>query len=310
MNIPHDHRHTQATTPSANMTAPRKKAPTGIRRSRRNLIKIGAIAASAIFGSFANAQLAAAQTVPGGNGQGGNGQGGNGQGGNGQGGNGQGGNGHCFLKGTTIRAADGDRKIEDLAVGDLLPTVFGGACPIQWIGRYPFRKSDPKKGWVQYVLPVRIARSALGPGVPHADLCVTKAHALFIDDVLVPAGDLVNGTTITVYDARELDELEFFHIKLERHNVIYAEGAPCETVMQVDESAVNFAEYLRRYGHGRIHEAPCAPLLSFNGGRNELKSRFRSALSPWIDRRQTLDIIRDEIEERGIALLRQPELMS
>ena len=57
-------------------------------------------------------------------------------------------------------------------------------------------------------------------------------------------------------------------------------------------------------------EAPHAPLLSFKGDRNEIKSRFRSAISPWIDRRQKLDIIQDELEERGIALLRQSELMS
>jgi Hint domain len=275
-----------------------QKRHTGIERSRRNLIKAGVIGASAIFGVLTKTGPSAADG----------------------GGCGDGGGDDalalfgrrrcCFLKGATIRTANGDRKVEDLSVGDLLPTVFGGVCPIQWIGRYPFRKSDPKKGWVKDVLPVRIARSALGPDMPHADLCVTKVHALLIDGVLVPAGDLVNGTTITLYDARELDELEFFHIKLERHNVIYAEGAPCETLLNVDENAVNFAEYLRRYGHARIDEAPCAPLLSFNGGRNELKSRFRSALSPWIDRRQTLDIIRDEIEERGIALLRQPELMS
>jgi hypothetical protein len=74
--------------------------------------------------------------------------------------------------------------------------------------------------------------------------------------------------------------------------------------MHGDENAVNFPEYLRRYGHAKVQETPCAPLLSFNGDRNELKSRFRSAFSPWIDRRQKLDIIRDEVEERGIAVLR------
>jgi hypothetical protein len=256
----------------------------GVRRSRRNFVKVGAIGTSAVLAISLKTkptEAVCATAI-----------------------------GCCFLKGTTIRTADSDRKIEDLAVGDLLPTVFGGVCPIQWIGRYPFRKSDPSKAWVKDVLPVRVARSALGPDVPYAELCITKAHALLIDDVLVPAGDLVNGTTITLYDASELDELEFFHIKLERHNVIYAEGAPCETVMHVDENAVNFAEYLRRHGHARIQEAPCAPLLSFNGGRNELKSRFRSALSPWIDHRQKLDIIRDELEERGLALLRRSELIS
>jgi hypothetical protein len=203
----------------------------------------------------------------------------------------------CFLKGTTIRTADGDRKVEDLAVGDLLPTVFGGICPIRSIGYYPY-----KKPWVKDVLPVRVARSALGPDVPHADLCVTKAHALLIDAVLVTAGSLINGTTIKHYDARELDELEFFHIKLERHNVIYAEGAPCETLLDVDENAVNLAGYLDQHGTLTGTVARCAPLLSFYGGRSEIKSRFRSALSPWIDRRHKLDIIRDELEERGIAL--------
>jgi Hint domain len=220
--------------------------------------------------------------------------------GNGQGGNGQGA--QCFLKGTNIRTAEGDRKVEDLSSGDLLPTVFEGICPIQWIGRYSLKKSDPTKAWVKKVLPVRVARSALGLDVPNADLYVTKEHALLIDDVLVTAGSLINGTTITVYDPRELDELEFFHIKLERHNAIYAEGAPCETMINVEESAVNFAEYLRKYGHPITQEAPCAPLLSCNSGRSEIRSRLRSAISPWIDRRQKLDIIRDELEERGIAV--------
>jgi Hint domain len=214
----------------------------------------------------------------------------------------------CFLKGTTVRTADGDKKIEDLVDGDLLPTVFGGVRPIQWIGRYRFRKSDPTKAWVEDVLPVRIARSALGRNVPHADLFVTRAHALLIDDVLVPVANLINGTTITVHDARELDELEFFHIKLEAHDVIYAEGTPCETLLDVDESAINFAEYLRQYGPPPSQNAPCAPVFGY-GRRIEIKSRLRSTISPWFDCRQKLDIIRDKLEE-GEPLLRHSELMS
>ena len=139
--------------------------------------------------------------------------------------------------------------------------MFGGLRPVQWIGRYPIKKSDPSKPWVKDALPVRIARSALAPNVPHADLYVTAAHSLLIDGVLVPAEVLINGTTITRYEAREYDELEFFHIKLESHDVIYAEGAPAETLLNVEESAVNFAEYLRRYGTPTTEEARCAPLV-------------------------------------------------
>ncbi|MGB9645948.1 MAG: Hint domain-containing protein [Stellaceae bacterium] len=215
----------------------------------------------------------------------------------------------CFLKGTMIRTAEGDRKIEDLAVGDLLPAVFGGTCPIQWIGRYKYRKSDPNKVWVKEVLPIRIARSALRPNVPYADLYVSAAHALLIDGVLVAAGNLINDTTIIRYNARELDELEFFHIKLEHHDVIYAEGAPSETLLEVDDSAANFAEYLRQYGPVTTKETPCAPLLRYRYRRGEIKSCFRSAISPWIDRRQQVDIIRDKLDARGMALLRQSELV-
>jgi hypothetical protein len=215
---------------------------------------------------------------------------------------------NCFLKGTTIRTVSGDRKIEDLAIGDLLPTMFGGLRPIQWIGRYPLKRSDPCKPWVKDALPVRIARSALAPNIPHADLYVTGGHSLFLDGLLVPAGNLINGTSIR-RDERDCDELEFFHIKLESHDVIYAEGAPVDTLLRVDECAVNFAEYFRKYGTPETQETRCAPWVTYGGGRGEFKSRIRSAVSPWLDRREPLDVIRDHLEERGIGLLRQEELV-
>ena len=269
--------------------------PTEFQVSRRNLVAMGALAASAAGAIVGSVMMALA----------GNGNGdGNGNGnGNGNGRKDP----HCFLKGTKVETADGGRKIEKLAVGDLLPTVFGGLSSIQWIGRYRFKKGDPTKPWIKDVLPIRIARSALSHNVPHADLYVTTTHALLIDGVLVAAGNLVNGSTIIRYDARELDELEFFHIKLERHDVIYAEGAPCETLLNVDENAVNFAEYLREYGSSETDEIPCTTVFRYGYRRSQIKSRFRSAISPLVDRRQTVDIIRDKLQARALALLRHPE---
>ena len=219
----------------------------------------------------------------------------------GKGGRGSGNSGNCFMRGTSIRTVNGDRNVEDLKIGDLLPTMFGGNRPIQWIGRHSTKKSDPSKSWVKDALPVRIAHSAMAPNVPQADLFVTQSHALFFDGVLVPAGCMINGTTITLYDAREYDELEFYHIKLESHDVIYAEGAPCETLLQVDECAANFAEYFRIYGVPTSEPRPCVPLLTYDGARSEIKSRLRSALSPWIDRREKIDVIRDHLEEIGAS---------
>ena len=214
---------------------------------------------------------------------------------------------NCLLRGTNIRTATGERKIEDLAIGDLLPTVFGGVRPIQWIGRFPIQKSDLSRPWAKQALPVRIARSAIAPDLPHADLIVTRWHALLIDGLLIPAGDLLNGTTIRLDEAREEDKFEFFHIKMESHDAIYAEGTPVETMGRVDESAVNFAEYFRIYGVPETEGTRCAPSASYGGGRGELRSRIRSAISPWIDRREPIDLIRDRLEERGIALSRELE---
>jgi hypothetical protein len=254
-------------------------------RTRRNIIRAGAILASAAVANVAAIKTSVANPNPN-----------QGPGQNPNQGPGQ--NAQCLLMGTTIQTASGNRKIEDLAVGDLLSTLFGGQRPIQWIARCPFRKSDPSKPWVKAVQPVRVARSALALNVPHTDLYLSEWHALFVDGVFIPVGSLINGTTIKLYEARELAELEFFNIKLESHDVIYAEGAPVETMLEVDERSVNFSEYLRKYGAPRTDTVRCAPIAPY-GGRGELMSRLRSAISPWIDLRDRADVVRDRLEEGG-----------
>jgi hypothetical protein len=242
------------------------------RRTRRNIMRMGAILGSVVLAKTAATACPPALCTS-----------------------------NCFLKGTKILTADGERKIEDLAIGDLLPTKFGGLRPIQWIGRYSIKRSDPSKPWVKDALPVRIAPSALGPNVPHSDLYLTGGHALLIDGVLVPAELLINGATITRDEEREYAELEFLHVKLESHDVIYAEGVPAETLINVQESAVNFADYLRRYGTAATDEEHCAPHIHIWGGRPEFASRFRSALSPWIDLRNQAEVMRDQLEECGFV---------
>jgi hypothetical protein len=255
-------------------------------RTRRNIIRAGAILASAAVANVAAIKTSVAgQNPPFQNGLPGSQNGGN-----------------CLLRGTTIQTVSGNRKIEDLAVGDLLPTMFGGQRPIQWIARYPFRKSDPSKPWVKAVQPVRVAQSALALDVPHTDLYLTEWHSIFIDGVLIPVGSLIDGSTIKFDEARELAELEYFNIKLDSHDVIYAEGAPVETLLEVDECAVSFSEYLRKYGVPKTDEVRCAPIAPY-GGRSELRSRVRSAISPWLDRREPIDVIRDRFEERAIGAI-------
>jgi len=209
--------------------------------------------------------------------------------------------GRGFLKGTKVQTLGGPRKVEDLAVGDLLPTVFGGPRPIQWIARYRHVENAPAKPAAKDLSPVRVARSALALEAPRADLFLTQGHALYLDGVLVPVGRLVNGTTITLYPADEFHELEFFHIKLAVHDVIFAEGALCETLLNVDEDADNYSDYARKHGTPKADEQPCAPILSCGQESSEFKPTLRSMISPWPDRRAEIDAIRDRLAERAVS---------
>jgi Hint domain len=205
----------------------------------------------------------------------------------------------CFLKGTRIQTIRGERNVEELSVGDVLPTVHAGTQPIEWIARVR-RTRETGQAWKKHAMPIRIKRSALAPDVPHRDLYVTPEHAVFVDGVLVTAGRLVNGTTIAPHIDADCGALEFFHIKLATHDVVCAEGAPCETLLRVEETVSNFAEYLRMYGVAATPEVPCAPIYG-RGARTEIGARLRSLLSsePALP---TIDAICDRLEKRALIV--------
>ena len=205
----------------------------------------------------------------------------------------------CFLRGTQIWTLDGERKVEDLRINDLVVTSSGEAKPVQWMWGRRFERLPGQK-WGEELVPIRVARSAIGPNTPHRDLYLSRYHCLYLDGVLIPAVDLINESTIARVDARHLNEIEYFHIKLERHSVIYAEGAACETLQSV--TAREFEEYRRLYGEPSLPDEPVAPILGYNGGRARLRGRIRSAISLVVDVRSKLEIARDDLRERAAAI--------
>ena len=168
-------------------------------------------------------------------------------------------------------------------MGDRVAAHFGGIAAIERIESFTLERSGPQREWLGHSRPVTVRRGALGEGSPHRDLCLTASHAVFVNGFLMPVGQLVNGTSIVFESADGHDTLDFFHIALERHDVLDAEGAPCESLCDP------FAD-------------TCVPMLSFGGGRGELRSRLRSAVALMVDRRQPIDLVRDGLEDRGLLL--------
>lgn len=209
----------------------------------------------------------------------------------------------CFLRGTRVWTPHGERRVEDLRINDLVVTSSGEPKPIQWVGRRRYERRCGQK-WAQGIAPIRVAQSALEPNTPHRDLFLSQYHSLYLDGVLIPVVNLLNNVTIAKSSAEDLREIEYFHIKLARHSVIYAEGAACETLQAISANSFdNFEEYRRLYGEPTLSDEPaCAPVLGYNGGRSMLRGRFRSAISPVIDVRSELEIVRDDLEERAATL--------
>ena len=182
----------------------------------------------------------------------------------------------CFLKGTRIWTPDGESRVEDLRINDLVVTASGEAKPIQWAWQRRFERQSGQE-WAEGIVPVRVARSALGPNTPHRDLYLSRYHCLYLDGVLIPAVDLINGSTIARVDDIHLREIEYFHIKLDRHSVIYAEGAACETlraVTAVNSDSVEFEEYRRLHGEPALPDEPAAPVLGYNGEKRGFEGAF------------------------------------
>ena len=164
----------------------------------------------------------------------------------------------CYCAGTLIRTERGDVPVEDLAIGDQVITHTGALEPIRWIGTrsYHGRFLAGRRN----LLPIRFRAGSLGNAVPARDLLVSPKHAMLLDGVLVAAELLVNGTTIVQETAAA--RVDYFHIELARHGVIWAEGAASETF--IDDSSRGIFHNADTYGalypgHTPAPAEYCAP---------------------------------------------------
>ena len=148
----------------------------------------------------------------------------------------------CFTGGTRILTSEGEVLVENLNDGDQI-SLYDDASDTSTFATLlrVFRrklsaaelKMNPK------LLPVRVCAGALGNGLPLHDLLVSRQHRMLVcskivermfevSEVLIPAVNLTDLPGIFI--DHEAEDVEYFHLLFAQHEVIYAEGAPTESL--------------------------------------------------------------------------------
>lgn len=157
----------------------------------------------------------------------------------------------CFVTGTMIDCPGGSRAIETIKAGELVLNAAGSALPVVFVGHRQLDAAD-----LLMHRPVRVPAGALADGVPARDLLVSPDHALRFDGVLVPARNLIGGPIRQV----DVSAVTYYHIQLARHDVIIAEGAACETLLDTDDHS--FFDNAEEAVASDVFLTPCLPRLT------------------------------------------------
>ncbi|MEM7524099.1 MAG: Hint domain-containing protein [Pseudomonadota bacterium] len=158
----------------------------------------------------------------------------------------------CLTSGTMVGTENGSRMIDDLAPGDRLLTAEGVHRPLRRIYR---RKLELKEFAADERLrPVRITAGALGAGLPQRDLLVSRQHRMLVSSPIVErmfgvAEVLISAILLTalpgVYVDEEVEAVEYIHLLFDKHEVVFAEGAPTESLYTGAEALKSLASEAR-----------------------------------------------------------------
>ncbi|MEO1562694.1 MAG: Hint domain-containing protein [Pseudomonadota bacterium] len=145
----------------------------------------------------------------------------------------------CFTRDTLIETVTGPRPVQDLAIGDMIRTKDHGLQPLRWIGRKTCDLRNQNGAQTDH-RPYRLPRSTFGPDLPDRDLFLSPQHRIAIDaphaellfdqsELLVPVKHLRSSGKVT-----GLPSVEYFHLMFDQHQVVYANGLPCESLYPGD----------------------------------------------------------------------------
>ncbi len=149
----------------------------------------------------------------------------------------------CFTRGTLIETVHGPTPVEALRSGDEVLVARGGQKQIRWVCSTALGPAALRRN--ANLRPVRITAGALGNGLPKRDLLVSRQHRMQVTSRIAQRmfgtpTPLIAAIRLTALPGIFVDEMqeevEYFHILFDRHEVIWAEGAPSESLFAGPEA--------------------------------------------------------------------------
>lgn len=145
----------------------------------------------------------------------------------------------CFAAGTMISTPDGFVAVESIVPGQIVDTLDGPKA-VLWAGKTRLSLTDER---ATHLRPIRFSADCFGTGYPYADLLLSPQHRVYrhnpyfelqfgVAGVFAAAKHLVNGTTVFV--DHSLQEIEYCHLLLEGHQILFANGLTAESLLPAD----------------------------------------------------------------------------
>lgn len=133
----------------------------------------------------------------------------------------------CFAEGMRIATPFGQRRVEDIKIGDQVLTRDHGVQIVRWHGVRTVAGGPSSN-------PIEIAPGRFGNDRP---LLLSPQHRLLVgnmrtqlyfgeEEVLVAAKHMVDGQTVRI---RKVDTVTYHHLLFDNHEIVFSEGVPTES---------------------------------------------------------------------------------
>lgn len=149
----------------------------------------------------------------------------------------------CFTAGTFIKTCEGEKRVEDIRVGDRVLTRDNGYQKVVWAASRKLTANELAAA--PHLTPILIRQGALGRDLPMQDMQVSPQHRMLLcnpqirewfqsDEVLICAEHL---TCYPGIERSTVTQVHYVHFMFDQHEIVLADGCWSESFQPRDMSS-------------------------------------------------------------------------